>query len=130
MQSRGHRPHASTFLGRAGGPPLVVAHGPAACGTVQFSVSGKRQAARAADHRLVHPAGPQPRRPELEGPVRRVTRWIAHYAIERLVVPLTLTCRVTERDQTSSLVCRWIAGRMPHPYGQRAEAWDCLARRG
>jgi hypothetical protein len=32
-----------TFLARAGGPPLAVAQGPAACGTVQFSVGGKRQ---------------------------------------------------------------------------------------
>jgi hypothetical protein len=34
-----------TFLARAGGPPLAVAQGPAACGTVQFSVGGKRQPA-------------------------------------------------------------------------------------
>jgi hypothetical protein len=33
------------FLARAGGPPLAVAQGPAACGTVQFSVSGKPQPA-------------------------------------------------------------------------------------
>jgi hypothetical protein len=33
------------FLARAGGPPLAVAQGPAACGTVQFSVGGKRQPA-------------------------------------------------------------------------------------
>jgi hypothetical protein len=33
------------FLARAGGPPLAVAQGPAACGTVQFSVGGKRQTA-------------------------------------------------------------------------------------
>ena len=32
-----------TFLARAGGPPLAVAQGPAACGTVQFSVGGKPQ---------------------------------------------------------------------------------------
>jgi hypothetical protein len=31
-----------TFLARAGGPPLATAQGPAACGTVQFSVGGKR----------------------------------------------------------------------------------------
>jgi hypothetical protein len=34
-----------TFLARAGGPPRAVARGPAACGTVQFSVGGKRQPA-------------------------------------------------------------------------------------
>jgi hypothetical protein len=34
-----------TFLARAGGPPLAVAQGPAACGTVQFSVDGKQQPA-------------------------------------------------------------------------------------
>jgi hypothetical protein len=34
-----------TFLARAGGPPLAVAQGPAACGTVQFSVGGKQQRA-------------------------------------------------------------------------------------
>jgi hypothetical protein len=34
-----------TFLARAGGSPLAVAQGPAACGTVQFSVGGKRQPA-------------------------------------------------------------------------------------
>jgi hypothetical protein len=34
-----------TFLARAGGPPLGVAQGPAACGTVQFSVGGKPQPA-------------------------------------------------------------------------------------
>jgi hypothetical protein len=34
-----------TFLARAGGPPLAVAQGPAACGTVQFSSGGKRQPA-------------------------------------------------------------------------------------
>ena len=34
-----------TFRARAGGPPLAVAQGPAACGTVQFSVGGKRQLA-------------------------------------------------------------------------------------
>jgi hypothetical protein len=34
-----------TFLARAGGPPLAVAQGPAPCGTVQFSVGGKRQPA-------------------------------------------------------------------------------------
>jgi hypothetical protein len=33
------------FLARAGGPPLEAAQGPAACGTVQFSVGGKRQPA-------------------------------------------------------------------------------------
>jgi hypothetical protein len=33
------------FLARAGGPPLAVAQGPASCGTVQFSVDGKRQLA-------------------------------------------------------------------------------------
>jgi hypothetical protein len=33
------------FLARAGGPPLAVAQGPAACGTVQFSVGGKQQPA-------------------------------------------------------------------------------------
>jgi hypothetical protein len=32
-----------TFLARAGGPPLAVAQGPAACGTVQLSVGGKPQ---------------------------------------------------------------------------------------
>jgi hypothetical protein len=32
-----------TFLARAGGPPLAVAKGPAACGTVQLSVGGKPQ---------------------------------------------------------------------------------------
>jgi hypothetical protein len=32
-----------TFLARAGGPPLAVAQGPAACGTVQFSAGGKPQ---------------------------------------------------------------------------------------
>jgi len=34
-----------TFLARAGGAPLAVAQGPAACGTVQFSTGGKRQPA-------------------------------------------------------------------------------------
>jgi hypothetical protein len=34
-----------TFLALAGGPPLAVAQGPAACGTVQFSAGGKRQPA-------------------------------------------------------------------------------------
>jgi hypothetical protein len=34
-----------TFLARTGGPPLAVAQGPAACGTVQFSVGGKQQPA-------------------------------------------------------------------------------------
>ena len=34
-----------TFLARAGGPPLAVAQGPAACGTVQLSVGGKPQPA-------------------------------------------------------------------------------------
>jgi hypothetical protein len=34
-----------TFLARAGGPPLAVAEGPEACGTVQFSAGGKRQPA-------------------------------------------------------------------------------------
>jgi hypothetical protein len=34
-----------TFLAKAGGPPLAVAQGPAACGTVQFSVGGKPQPA-------------------------------------------------------------------------------------
>jgi hypothetical protein len=34
-----------TFLARAGGPPLAVVQGPAACGTVQFSVAGKQQPA-------------------------------------------------------------------------------------
>jgi hypothetical protein len=34
-----------TFLARAGGPQLALAQGPAACGTVQFSVGGKRQPA-------------------------------------------------------------------------------------
>jgi hypothetical protein len=34
-----------TFLARAGGTPLAVAQGPAACGTVQFSAGGKRQPA-------------------------------------------------------------------------------------
>jgi hypothetical protein len=34
-----------TFLARAGGPPLAVAQGPAACGTVQFSAGGKQQPA-------------------------------------------------------------------------------------
>ncbi len=34
-----------TFLASAGGPPLAAAQGPAACGTVQFSVGGKRQPA-------------------------------------------------------------------------------------
>jgi hypothetical protein len=34
-----------TFLVRAGGRPLAAAQGPAACGTVQFSVGGKRQPA-------------------------------------------------------------------------------------
>jgi hypothetical protein len=34
-----------TFLARAGGLPLAVAQGPAACGTVQFSVGGKQQPA-------------------------------------------------------------------------------------
>jgi hypothetical protein len=34
-----------TFLTRADGPPLAVAQGPAACGTVQFSVGGERQPA-------------------------------------------------------------------------------------
>ena len=33
------------FLARAGGPLLALAQGPAACGTVQFSVGGKRQPA-------------------------------------------------------------------------------------
>ena len=32
-----------TFRAMAGGPPLAVAKGPAACGTVQFSVGGKPQ---------------------------------------------------------------------------------------
>jgi hypothetical protein len=34
-----------TFLARAGGPPLAVAQGPAACGTVQLSAGGKQQPA-------------------------------------------------------------------------------------
>jgi hypothetical protein len=34
-----------TFLARVGGPPLAVAQGPAACGTVQLSAGGKRQPA-------------------------------------------------------------------------------------
>jgi len=34
-----------TFRAGAGGPPLAVAQGPAACGTVQFSVGGNRQPA-------------------------------------------------------------------------------------
>jgi hypothetical protein len=34
-----------TFRARAGSPPLAVAQGPAACGTVQFSAGGKRQPA-------------------------------------------------------------------------------------
>jgi hypothetical protein len=34
-----------TFLARASGPPVAVAQGPAACGTVQFSVGGKPQPA-------------------------------------------------------------------------------------
>ena len=34
-----------TFLARVGGPLLAVAQGPAACGTVQFSVGGKPQPA-------------------------------------------------------------------------------------
>jgi len=34
-----------TFRTRADGPPLAVAQGPAACGTVQFSVRSKRQPA-------------------------------------------------------------------------------------
>ena len=34
-----------TFLARASGPPLAVAQGPAACGTVQFSADGKQQPA-------------------------------------------------------------------------------------
>jgi hypothetical protein len=33
------------FRASAGGPPLAVAQGPAACGTVQFSVGGKRRPA-------------------------------------------------------------------------------------
>ena len=31
-----------TFIARGGGPPLAVAQGPAACGTVQFTADGKR----------------------------------------------------------------------------------------
>jgi hypothetical protein len=34
-----------TFLARAGGAPLAAVEGPATCGTVQFSVGGKRQPA-------------------------------------------------------------------------------------
>jgi hypothetical protein len=34
-----------TFAARAGGPPLAVAQGPAACGTVQFSAGGEQQPA-------------------------------------------------------------------------------------
>jgi hypothetical protein len=34
-----------TFRAKAGSPPLAVAQGPAACGTVQFSVGGNRQPA-------------------------------------------------------------------------------------
>jgi hypothetical protein len=34
-----------TFRARAGGPPLAVTQGPAACGTVQFSAGGTRQPA-------------------------------------------------------------------------------------
>jgi hypothetical protein len=34
-----------TFLAGAGGPPLAAAQGPAACGTVQFTVGGKRRPA-------------------------------------------------------------------------------------
>ena len=34
-----------TFLARAGGPLLAAVQGPASCGTVQFSVGGKRQPA-------------------------------------------------------------------------------------
>jgi hypothetical protein len=33
------------FLARAGGPPLAVMQGPAACGTIQFSAGGRRQPA-------------------------------------------------------------------------------------
>lgn len=33
------------FLARAGGPPLAAAQGPAACGTIQFSVGGRQQPA-------------------------------------------------------------------------------------
>ena len=59
-----------TFLARAGDPPLAVAQGPARLR--HRSVQRRRQAAaRAPDHRLVHPAGPQARRPALEGLVAR-----------------------------------------------------------
>ena len=34
-----------TFRARADGPPLAVAQGPAACGTVQFSIGGRQQPA-------------------------------------------------------------------------------------
>jgi hypothetical protein len=34
-----------TFLAGTGGPPIAVAQGPAACGTVQFTAGGKRQPA-------------------------------------------------------------------------------------
>ena len=43
--SSGLRGIQLTFLARAGGPLLAAAQGPAACGTVQFSVGGKRQPA-------------------------------------------------------------------------------------
>jgi hypothetical protein len=38
-----------TFLATAGGPPLAIAQGPAACGTVQFSVGGKQLALQITD---------------------------------------------------------------------------------
>jgi hypothetical protein len=57
-----------TFRARADGPPLAVARGPAACGTVQFSAGGKRQPALQITDAFI-PQGPQARRPALEGPV-------------------------------------------------------------
>jgi hypothetical protein len=38
-------PGLDPFLARAGGPPLALAQGPRACGTVQFSVGGEPQPA-------------------------------------------------------------------------------------
>ena len=60
-----------TFLARVGRP---AARGRARPGRLRHrAVQRRRQAAaRAADHRLVHPAGPQARRPELESPVGHV----------------------------------------------------------
>ena len=59
-----------TFLARAGGAPLAVAQGPAACGTVQFSAGGTRQPALQLTDSFI-PQVLRLRRPALEGRVAR-----------------------------------------------------------